>query len=102
METPNETNMLKYCNLFHRVLFFKGLVIRGFVFMQQMLLIHTSPAERLRDLHRLCLLRRWGCGRVVSSMKRPITEEHWEPLQVCTLALPLIVCINRCSAEWLT
>lgn len=46
VETPNEMNMLKYCNLFHRVLSFKGLVIRGFFFIQQMLFIHTKVLQR--------------------------------------------------------
>lgn len=81
VETPKETNMLKYCNLSHRVLFFKGLVIRGFVFMQQMLLIHIKVLQRDWGTYTGCLLRRWGWGRSVSSVKRPITEEHWEPLQ---------------------
>lgn len=49
VETPNETIMLKYCNLFHRVLFFKGLVIRGFIFIQQMLFIHTKVLQRGRE-----------------------------------------------------
>jgi len=44
--------MLKYCNLFHGVLLFKGLVIRGFIFIQQMLFIHTKVLRR--DLNRLC------------------------------------------------
>lgn len=48
--TPNETNMLKYCNLFHRALFFNGSVLRDFFLLSENAIYsHESHAERLRE-----------------------------------------------------
>lgn len=102
VETPNEVNMLKYCNLSHRVLFFKALVIRGFVFMQQMFLIHTKVLQRDWGTYTDSVCSGEGLGRVMSAMKRPITERFGNFFRLCTMALLLIICINRCCAEWLT